>query len=166
MKSYLIKKDQNGNKIIQKPINNESVSWESVFPFYNSVTSIGAHGLKSAFYICKGWTGSISFPSLTSIGISGLSWAFRGCTGLTSVSFPSLTSISGDGLYYTFYSCTGLTGSISFPNLTDIGESGLYCAFYGCTGLKEVHFKSSLSSNSQCTASYMGCSGVTIYFDL
>ena len=116
MKSYLIKKDQNGNKIIQKPINNinnESVSWESVFPFYNSVTSIGERGLNHVFYIYKGLTGSISFPSLTSIG-----WR------------------------------------------------GLYDTFYGCTGLKEVHFKSSLSGNSQCTASNMGCTNATIYFDL
>ena len=66
--------------------------------------------------------------------------AFYGCTGLTSVSFPSLTSISDD--------------------------DGLYNTFDGCTGLKEVHFKSSLSGNSQCTASNMGCSNATIYFDL
>ena len=139
MKSYLIKKDQNGNKIIQKPINNESVSWESVFPFYNSVTSIGERGLGYAFYNCTGLTGSISFPNLTYIGESGLNHAFYDCTGLTSV---------------------------SFPNLTDIGVLGLDGTFYGCTGLKEVHFKSSLSDNSQCTASNMGCTNATIYFDL
>ena len=139
MKSYLIKKDQNGNKIIQKPINNESVSWESVFPFYNSVTSIGERGVSYAFYGCTGLTGSISFPNLTSIGDRGLYNAFHGCTGLTSVSFPSLTSI---------------------------GDNGLYNTFYGCTGLKEVHFKSSLSGNPQCTASNMGCPNATIYFDL
>ena len=139
MKSYLIKKDQNGNKIIQKPINNESASWGSVFPFYNSVTSIGERGLYYAFYGCVGLTGSISFPNLTYIGESGLNHAFYGCTGLTSV---------------------------SFPDLTDIGVLGLDGTFYGCAGLKEVHFKSSLSGNSQCTASNMGCSNATIYFDL
>ena len=139
MKNYLIKKDQNGNKIIQKPINNESASWESVFPFYNSVTSIGERGLYYAFY---------------------------GCTGLTSVSFPNLTSIGNYGLSHAFYGCTGLTGSVSFPSLTSIGDSGLYSTFSGCKGLKEVHFKSSLSGNSQCTASNMGCSNATIYFDL
>ena len=140
MKNYLIKKDQNGNKIIQKPINNESVSWESVFPFYNSVTSIGDSGLSYAFYGCTGLTGSISFPNLTSIGEGGL--------------------------YDAFYFCRGLTGSISFPSLTSIGDDGLYNTFYGCTGLKEVHFKSSLSGNSQCTTSNMGCTNATIYFDL
>ena len=142
MKSYLIKKDQNGNKIIQKPINNinnESASWESVFPFYNSVTSIGDSGLYYAFYECTELTGSVSFPNLTSIGVHGL--------------------------WDAFYSCVGLT-SVSFPNLTDIGRDGLDGTFYGCAGLKEVHFKSSLSGNSQCTASNMGCTNATIYFDL
>ena len=139
MKSYLIKKDQNGNKIIQKPINSESASWESVFPFYNSVISIGECGLYYAFYECTELTGSISFPNLTSIGEGGL------CN--------------------SFYDCTGLT-SVSFPNLTDIGVSGFEGTFHNCTGLKEVHFKSSLSDNSQCTASNMGCANATIYFDL
>ena len=165
MKSYLIKKDQNENKIIQKPINNESAPWESVFPFYNSVTSIGERGLYYAFYGCTGLT-SVSFPNLTSIGVHGLDGTFHGCTGLTSVSFPNLTSIGDYGLYNTFYKCTGLTGSISFPSLTSIGSYGLRYAFHNCTGLKEVHFKSSLSGNSQCTASNMGCSNATIYFDL
>ena len=142
MKSYLIKKDQNGNKIIQKPINNinnESVSWGSVFPFYNSVTSIGDRGLYNAFYGCKGLTGSISFPNLTSIGDYGLESAFHDCAGLTSV---------------------------SFPNLTDIGVHGLWDTFRNCAGLKEVHFKSSLSGSPHCTVSNMECSNATIYFDL
>ena len=132
---------------------------------FPSLTSIGDRGLFHAFYGCTGLT-SVSFPNLTSIGISGLGYAFQECTGLTgSISFPSLTSIGDSGLYYAFYGCTGLT-SVSFPSLTSIGDSGLYYAFYGCTELKEVHFKSSLSGNFQCTASEMGRTNATIYFDL
>ena len=77
-----------------------------------------------------------------------------------------ITVISDYGLSYAFYSCTGLTGSISFPSLTSIGNHGLQNAFYNCTGITEVHFKSSLSGNSECTASNMGCSNATVYFDL
>ena len=131
-----------------------------------NIHEVGENGLGYAFFKCTGLTGSISFPSLTSIGTYGLYYAFCDCTGLTSVSFPSLTSIGENGLYNTFFKCTGLTGSISFPNLTSIGDHGLGYAFHNCTGLKEVHFKSSLSGNSQCTASNMGCTNATIYFDL
>ena len=107
------------------------------------------------------------FLPITSIGNSGLQNSFSRCIGLTgSISFPSLTSISDFGLQNAFYKCTGLTGSISFPSLTSIGISGLQKAFYNCTGITEVHFKSSLSGNSQCTSSYMGCTKATVYFDL
>ena len=107
------------------------------------------------------------FSPITSIGRYGLRYAFQNCTGLTgSVSFPSLNSIGNDGLYYAFSGCTGLTGSVSFPNLTTIGNRGLRYAFQNCTGITEVHFKSSLSGNSQCTSSYMGCTNATVYFDL
>ena len=78
----------------------------------------------------------------------------------------TLTQIGNYGLYNAFYNCTRLTGSISFPNLTSIGDYGLYCAFEKCTGITEVHFKSSLSGNSECTSSNMGCTNATVYFDL
>ena len=77
-----------------------------------------------------------------------------------------ITVIADYGLYYAFYNCTGLTGSISFPNLTSIGNSGLQNAFKNCSGITEVHFKSSLSGNSECTASNMGCTNATVYFNL
>ena len=77
-----------------------------------------------------------------------------------------ITKIGNYGLAYAFYNCTGLTGSISFPSLTSIGNRGLQDAFFKCTGLTEVHFKSSLSGNSQCTKSNMGCTNATVYFDL
>lgn len=103
---------------------------------------------------------------MTSIGDSGLCGTFTGCTGLTgSISFPNLTYIGENGLDNAFCGCTGLT-SASFPNLTDIGVQGLNDTFWGCKGLKEVHFKSSLSGNPHCTASNMGCTNATIYFDL
>ena len=75
-------------------------------------------------------------------------------------------SISASGLVSAFYNCTGLTGSVSFPKLTSIGSDGLRYAFYNCKGLTEVHFPAALSGNSQCTASNMGCSNATVYFDL
>ena len=133
----------------------------------SEITQIGNYGLSYAFYKCTGLSGSISFPSLTSIGDYGLNRAFYNCTGLTgNISFPSLTSIGNYGLYNVFNNCSGLAGNISFPSLTSIGNSGLSNAFSRCTGITEVHFKSSLSGNSQCTSSYMGCTNATVYFDL
>ena len=116
------------------------ITGEKALPDFSPITSIGDYGLSHAFYGCSGLTGKISFPNLTSIGTSGLS--------------------------YTFYGCSGLTGKISFPSLTSIGTSGLVDTFYKCTGITEVHFKSSLSGNSECTASNMACTNATIYFDL
>jgi hypothetical protein len=43
---------------------------------------------------------------------------------------------------------------------------GLYSAFEGCSGLTQVHFKASLSGNSECNKAKMGCSKATVYFDL
>ncbi len=74
--------------------------------------------------------------------------------------------ISDSALSHAFYVCKGLTGSVSFPALTSIGSSGLYNTFNGCTNLTEVHFPAALSGNSQCTASYLGCTNATVYFDL
>ena len=134
---------------------------------FPALTSIGVGGLYYAFYSCTGLTGSVSFPALTSIGDYGLYYAFYSCKGLKGpVSFPALTSIGYQGLSSAFYDCTGLTGTVSFPALTSIGYQGLYYAFGGCTGITEVHFKASLSGNSQCAASYLGCANATVYFDL
>ena len=108
---------------------------------------------------------TITKCDISEVGAFGLYEAFNGCTGLTSISFPNLTSIGVCGLWNAFWGCTGLT-SVSFPNLTSISEQGLRNTFNYCDGLKEVHFKSSLSGNSQCTASNMGCTNATIYFDL
>ena len=133
----------------------------------SEITQIGDYELANVFYMCRGLTGSVSFPNLTSIGDYGLFYAFHGCSGLTgSISFPNLTSIGDRGLYNAFFMCSGLTGKISFPSLTSIGTSGLHYAFYRCTGITEIHFKSSLSGNSECTASNMGCTDATVYFDL
>ena len=132
---------------------------------FPKLTSTGEYGLYNAFSNCKGLT-SASFPNLNSIGSGGLYNAFNYCTGLKSVSFPSLTSIGSDGLNGAFIGCTGLTGSVSFPSLTSIGSSGLYDIFFTGGDITEVHFKSSLSGNSECTASNMGCTNATVYFDL
>ena len=133
----------------------------------NEITQIGNYGLYYAFYKCSGLTGSVSFPNLTSIGAYGLYHAFSGCKGLNGgVSFPALTSIGEAALSDAFDKCTGLTGSVSFPSLISVGSSGLAGAFYNCSGITEVHFKSSLSGNSQCTMSAMGCYNATVYFDL
>lgn len=160
----------------------------------SGLVAIGNQGLSGAFTGCTGLTGPVSFPALTSIGYQGLYGAFNGCTGLTgSVSFPVLTSIGNYGLYMAFFLCRGMAGSVSFPALTTVGEhgldsalkycsgltgsvsfpkleaignQGLYYAFSGCTGLTEIHFKASLSGNSQCTAANMRCTNATVYFDL
>ena len=113
-------------------------------------------------------TGALEDASkITVIADYGLYYAFYNCTGLTgNISFPSLTSIGESGLSNAFSRCTGLTGSISFPNLISIGNYGLNNTFNECTGITEVHFKSSLSGNSECTSSNMGCTNATVYFDL
>ena len=113
-------------------------------------------------------TGALEDASkITTIGDYGLYYAFNDCKGLTgSVSFPNLTTIGSYGLYYASQNCTGLTGSVSFPNLTTINSNRLYYAFQNCTGITEVHFKSSLSGNFQCKASFMGCTNATVCFDL
>ena len=87
-------------------------------------------------------------------------------TGKVLPDFSPITSIGDYGLSYAFYGCSGLTGKISFPSLTSIGTSGLVDVFYNCKGITEVHFKSSLSGNSECTASNMGCTRARVYFDL
>ncbi len=133
----------------------------------SGLVAIGNQGLYGAFTGCTGLTGPVSFPALTSIGYQGLYGAFNGCTGLTgSVSFPVLTTVASAGLAGAFNGCTGLAGSVSFPALTSIGNQGLSGAFTGCTGLTEIHFKASLSGNSQCTAANMRCTNATVYFDL
>ena len=146
---------------------NGKLSINPVQKSLSGLTAIGNEGLSEAFYSCKGLKGPVSFQALTSIGNSGLARAFYSCTGLKGpVSFPALTSIGYQGLSSAFYDCTGLTGTVSFPALTSIGYQGLYYAFGGCTGITEVHFKASLSGNSQCTADNMGCTNATVYFDL
>ena len=92
--------------------------------------------------------------------------SFNKITGKVLPDFSPITSIGDYGLSYAFYGCSGLTGKISFPKLTSIGNHGLQNAFYNCTGITEVHFRSSLSGNSECTASNMGCMNATVYFDL
>lgn len=133
----------------------------------SDITEIGDYGLACVFRECKSVTGNPSFHNLTRVGVFGLYYAFYECTGITgNVEFPNLNYIGSNGLSYAFYGCTGLTGSISFPNLETVSTKGLYYAFKDCTGITEVHFKSSLSSNTQCKASNMGCTNATVYFDL
>ena len=144
-----------------------SMTTDSLNEMLAGVANVGSGGLESAFYGCAGLTGSVSFPELTSVGYYGLYCTFYNCAGLTgSVSFPKLSSVGDYGIEYAFSGCTGLTGSVSFPVLTSVGSNGLSYAFQNCTGLTEVHFPAALSGNSQCTASNMGCSNATVYFDL
>ena len=131
---------------------------------FPKLTTIANYGLQYGFYSCSSLK-TISFPELTTVKSNGLYYAFNSCTNLTSVSFPKLSTVDSYVLQYAFRNCTGLT-SISFPELTTIGSYALYNTFYECEGLTEVHFHYSLKGNSQCTASYMGCSNATVYFDL
>ena len=129
----------------------------------SEITEIPDYGLYYGFNGCTGIT-SVSFPNLTSVGSYGMSNCFQSCTGITSISFPSLTSIGENGMYECFYYCTGLVGKIEFPELTSVGLNGMYNCFYR-TGVTEVHFKASLSGNSECTADRLGITG-NVYFDL
>jgi hypothetical protein len=132
------------------------------------LASIDTNGMYETFYYCKSLTGSVSFPSLTSVGDNGLKNAFYNCTGLTgNISFPVLTTIGKGGMYGVFDGCTGLIGSVSFPSLTSVGTSAMIFAFYN-TGITTVHFKSSLSSNTELTAYniFGTTSGKSVLFDL
>lgn len=132
---------------------------------FPNLASIGNYGMYYCFEFCTSITGNISFPKLTTVGSSGMYYCFYACTGLTgSISFPSLTSIDNEGMYDCFNSCKNLTGRVDFPSLTSVGRDGLRYCFTG-TGVTEVHFKASLSGNSQCTADKLGLTG-NVYFDL
>ena len=109
---------------------------------------------------------SQNLQDVSSIASESLYGTFIDCVGITSVRFPALMNIGKYGLGEAFSGCTGLTGSVSFPALISVSSGGLYRAFSGCTNLTEVHFPAALSGNSQCTASNMGCSNATVYFDL
>ena len=93
-----------------------------------------------------------------------MEYCFYDCTGITSMSFPNLTSVEDYGMEYCFEGCQALTGRINFPNLTSVADYGLRGCF-SVTGVTEVHFKASLSGNTQCTASNLGITG-NVYFDL
>ena len=118
----------------------DKITGTKILPDFSPIISIGDNALIGFFEDEKGLTGSVSFPNLITIGDSGLGYAFN--------------------------RCTGLTGSVFFPKLTSIGTYGLQKVFYICRGITEVHFKSSLSGNSECTASNMACTNATVYFDL
>lgn len=111
-------------------------------------------------------TGALESGSgITEIVNYRLYYGFNGCKNLTgNISFPSLTSIDNEGMYDCFNSCKNLTGRVDFPSLTSVGRDGLRYCFTG-TGVTEVHFKASLSGNSQCTADKLGLTG-NVYFDL
>lgn len=146
------------------PTNAETM--DRVLPKLTKIKRIKFYGLYRIFCSCSALTGRVSFPNLTYIESDGLEESFLNCINLKSISFPKLTTIERMGLYFAFAGCTGLTGSVSFPSLTTVSGWGLYNTFRDCTGITEVHFKSSLSGNTQFTASNMGCTNATIYFDL
>jgi hypothetical protein len=108
----------------------------------------------------------INFDSLEEIHDYGLYSGFRGCKiKLSPLSFSKLKSIGKDGMNYCFGSNSYIT-TLSFPKLEIVEEGGLYNCFYNCSSLTEIHFPQSLSNNPECTASNMGCTSATIYFDL
>lgn len=92
-------------------------------------------------------------------------YRFSKCTDITSVNFSNIRRIGDTGAECAFESCTGLLTAY-FPKVVSLDSYALQNIFSGCTSLKEVHFHYSLSANSQCTTSYMGCTNATVYFDL
>jgi hypothetical protein len=114
----------------------------------SSVSSIG----DSVLYGCSGLT-SITIPSsVTSFG----SYAFAGCEGLTSITIPSsVTSIGGGA----FMNCTGLT--IVHENATTPPSIGA-TIFRGCSALTITVLAGYTGNYSSWTASYLGCTSVTI----
>ncbi len=87
-----------------------------------AVTAIG----DSAFYLCWGFTGSLTIPnSVTTIGVS----AFEGCSDFTgSLTIPNSVTTIGVS---AFEGCIGFTGSLTLgTSVTTIGDG----AFEGCIG--------------------------------
>lgn len=129
--------------------------------FFPKLTTIKNRGLNGCFQTNSHIKGGVSFDSLVTIGDEGLYNAFNMCS-ITSVTFPNLESIGKYGMRYAFSDCP-LTEEIRFPKLTTIGYKGLQGAFSSIS--TNVHFKASLSGNTQCTASNLGITG-NVYFDL
>lgn len=134
---------------------------------FRSICSVGTSSLANMCSDSTGLIGEVSFPELTDADQMGTMYsAFEGCTGITSISFPKLSSCSYAGLNYAFGDCTGITGVVQFPKLTSIHYSALNQIFANCMDITEVHFTTSLKGDYQCTASTLGCTNSTIYFDL
>lgn len=139
--------------------------------------SLNGKAIKELYYgnikISEAWLNGQKVYSSVPL-VSGINYIFRDIDENGNLTLATgaledaseITSIGDNGLDTAFYRCIRLTGSVSFPNLTSIGSKGLYYTFNGCTGITEIHFPASLSGNEQCTASKMGCTNATVYFDL
>lgn len=130
---------------------------------FDELTTIEANGIYHAFYNCPNLTG-ISFPKLVSVGEAGLESSFP-ATHITTISFPALESIGKNGFTTAFNSCSELAGAIYFPSLVSVGENGFNGTFANCTKITEIHFKSSLSSSTECFATKMK-TNARVLFDL
>ena len=139
------------------------------FIFPQGITSIG----KSAFYNCRGLTGSLKIPNeVTTIGqyafcnctgftgslkipegVQTISTStFIGCTGFNELIIPKGVTTIGA---YAFYECTGFTGLLKIPNeVTTIGQY----AFCNCTGFTgSLKIPEGVQTIS--TSTFIGCTG-------
>ncbi len=130
-----------------------------------SITSIGV----SAFYICRGFTGSLTIPnSVTSIGdhafeeCSGFNGsltlsnsltyigvkAFRFCSGFTgSLTIPNSVSLINQ---FAFSECSGFNGSLTILNGVDSNSDGSYgslrnSTFLNCSNFTELNLPNNIT---------------------
>ena len=108
------------------------------FSLPSNATTIGAHGLRYAFYNCTDIT-SADLSSVIVIEGNGLTDAFYACTNLATVDLSNVVTIGNSGLSNAFRNCTNLT-STGLSNVTNIGSYGLQYAFQNCTSLTSLSF--------------------------
>lgn len=133
-----------------------------VFPNLESVPSVPYdngpfyYSLDGCSHIKK-----LYFPQLKKLGNYGMRYFINGCSNLSTMEFPKLESIGTHAFEQSFMSCPNLK-DIYFPSLISAGKQ----AFSGCgTGVK-CHFKKSLASDPNFSASNLSIPASQIVFDI
>ena len=101
------------------------------------------------------------FPKLKKLGNYGMRSFINGCSNLSAMEFPKLESIGNSAFEQSFMSCPNLK-DIYFPSLISTGQK----AFSGCGTGTKFHFKKSLASDPNFSASNLKIPASQIVFDI